>query len=158
LVSLDKVLHDKVLQDKVFRNGVFRGTLQGTEQEKTSMSNFEVLIVGAGQAGIPLARALAHVGQSVALIERKHLGGSCVNFGCTPTKAAISSAKLAHQSRRALRTVQVQHRERRPGSGERRLEDRTLHTTSDELALPDEGSALGSKVTGSLLTPTGITQ
>jgi pyruvate/2-oxoglutarate dehydrogenase complex dihydrolipoamide dehydrogenase (E3) component len=66
------------------------------------MSNVDVLIIGAGQAGVPLAHALAHVGQPVALIERKHLGGSCVNFGCTPTKAAIASAKLAHQARRAL--------------------------------------------------------
>ena len=66
------------------------------------MSNFDVVIIGAGQAGVPLAHALAHVGQSVALVERKHLGGSCVNFGCTPTKAAIASAKLAFQTRRAL--------------------------------------------------------
>jgi pyruvate/2-oxoglutarate dehydrogenase complex dihydrolipoamide dehydrogenase (E3) component len=66
------------------------------------MSNFDVVIVGAGQAGVPLAHALGKAGQSVALIERKHLGGSCVNFGCTPTKAAIASAKLAYQARRAL--------------------------------------------------------
>jgi pyruvate/2-oxoglutarate dehydrogenase complex dihydrolipoamide dehydrogenase (E3) component len=66
------------------------------------MFNFDVLIVGAGQAGVPLAHALAKAGQMVALIERKHLGGSCVNFGCTPTKAAIASAKVAYQARRAL--------------------------------------------------------
>ena len=61
---------------------------------------YDVLIVGGGQAGIPLAYALAAEGKQVALAERKDLGGSCVNFGCTPTKAAIASARVAHQARR----------------------------------------------------------
>src|SRR5215210_7983983 len=64
-------------------------------------SAYDVLIVGGGQAGIPLAYKLADEGMSVALAERKDLGGSCVNFGCTPTKAVIASAKVAHQARRA---------------------------------------------------------
>jgi pyruvate/2-oxoglutarate dehydrogenase complex dihydrolipoamide dehydrogenase (E3) component len=62
---------------------------------------FDVVIVGAGQASVPLAAALVEAGKRVALAERRHLGGSCVNFGCTPTKAVIASAKLAHQARRA---------------------------------------------------------
>ena len=62
---------------------------------------FDVMIIGAGQASIPLAQALVKAGKHVALAERNHLGGSCVNWGCTPTKAVISSAKLAHQARRA---------------------------------------------------------
>ena len=64
------------------------------------MRRFDVLIIGGGQAGIPLAHALAKAGQQVALAERRHLGGSCVNFGCTPTKAAIASARAAFQARR----------------------------------------------------------
>ena len=64
-------------------------------------ATYEVLIVGGGQAGIPLAYKLAGEGMSVALAERKDLGGSCVNFGCSPTKAVIASAKVAHQARRA---------------------------------------------------------
>jgi pyruvate/2-oxoglutarate dehydrogenase complex dihydrolipoamide dehydrogenase (E3) component len=64
-------------------------------------ASFDVLIIGAGQAGIPLAHALAKVGKRVGLAEREHLGGSCVNFGCTPTKAVISSARMVHQARRA---------------------------------------------------------
>ena len=66
-----------------------------------SIEPYDVLIIGGGQAGIPLAFDLAEAGKRVALAERKQLGGSCVNFGCTPTKAAIASAKLAHQARRA---------------------------------------------------------
>ena len=62
---------------------------------------FDTLLIGGGQAGIPLAVALAKAGQNVALAERAHLGGSCVNFGCTPTKAVIASARLAHDARKA---------------------------------------------------------
>src|SRR5688572_8242949 len=61
---------------------------------------YDVLIIGGGQAGIPLAHQLAKQGRRVALAERKHLGGSCVNFGCTPTKAVIASARVAHLARR----------------------------------------------------------
>jgi pyruvate/2-oxoglutarate dehydrogenase complex dihydrolipoamide dehydrogenase (E3) component len=65
-------------------------------------TSFDVFIIGAGQAGIPLAHALAKTGKRVGLAERKHLGGSCINFGCTPTKAVISSARMVHQARRAI--------------------------------------------------------
>ncbi|CAN5508276.1 mercuric reductase [soil metagenome] len=62
---------------------------------------YDFVIIGGGQAGIPLAYALAGDGRSVALAESKYLGGSCVNYGCSPTKAAIASARVAHQARRA---------------------------------------------------------
>lgn len=62
--------------------------------------DYDVFIIGGGQAGSPLAHALAKAGRRVALAERKTLGGSCVNFGCTPTKAAFASARVAHQARR----------------------------------------------------------
>jgi pyruvate/2-oxoglutarate dehydrogenase complex dihydrolipoamide dehydrogenase (E3) component len=61
----------------------------------------ETAVVGAGQAGVPLARALAGAGRGVALVERNHPGGSCVNWGCTPSKAMIASSRLAAQARRA---------------------------------------------------------
>lgn len=64
-------------------------------------TDYDVLIIGGGQAGIPLAHDLAKAGRRVALAERAHLGGSCVNFGCTPTKAVIASARLANLARRA---------------------------------------------------------
>jgi len=64
------------------------------------LNSYDVLIIGGGQAGIPLAHALAKAGKKVALAERQDLGGSCVNFGCTPTKAVIASARAAFQARR----------------------------------------------------------
>jgi pyruvate/2-oxoglutarate dehydrogenase complex dihydrolipoamide dehydrogenase (E3) component len=64
------------------------------------LNSYDVVIIGGGQAGIPLAHALAKAGKRVALAERKALGGSCVNFGCTPTKAVIASAHTAFQARR----------------------------------------------------------
>jgi pyruvate/2-oxoglutarate dehydrogenase complex dihydrolipoamide dehydrogenase (E3) component len=63
--------------------------------------HFDFLIIGGGQAGIPLAYGLAKAGKRVGLVEGKNLGGSCINFGCTPTKAAIASARLAYQARKA---------------------------------------------------------
>lgn len=67
----------------------------------TDTGRYDVLIIGGGQAGPSLAHDLARRGRRVALAERKDLGGSCVNFGCTPTKAAIASARVAHDARRA---------------------------------------------------------
>ena len=61
---------------------------------------YDLLIIGAGQAGPPLAIDLAKRGWRIALAERKQLGGSCVNFGCTPTKAVLASARVVHLARR----------------------------------------------------------
>ncbi|TIM11569.1 MAG: FAD-containing oxidoreductase [Mesorhizobium sp.] len=63
--------------------------------------SFDAIIIGAGQAGPPLAGRLTAVGMSVALIERKLVGGTCVNTGCMPTKAMVASAYTAHLARRA---------------------------------------------------------
>jgi pyruvate/2-oxoglutarate dehydrogenase complex dihydrolipoamide dehydrogenase (E3) component len=63
-------------------------------------TDYDFFIIGGGQAGPPLAHAAAKAGRRVALAERKQLGGSCVNFGCTPTKAAFASARIAHLARR----------------------------------------------------------
>lgn len=60
----------------------------------------DVMVVGCGQAGGPLAWRLAGRGRRVVLFEREHLGGTCVNYGCTPTKTMIASADVAHAARR----------------------------------------------------------
>ncbi|CQD17168.1 mercuric reductase [Mycobacterium europaeum] len=62
--------------------------------------HFDAIIVGAGQAGPPLAGRLTAAGQRVALVERKLIGGTCVNTGCIPTKTLVASAYAAHLARR----------------------------------------------------------
>jgi len=61
---------------------------------------FDAIIVGAGQAGPPLAGRLVEAGYTVAVIERKLVGGTCVNYGCIPTKTLVASAHAAHVARR----------------------------------------------------------
>ena len=63
--------------------------------------NFDVIVIGAGQAGPPLAALFAERGMAVALVEREHLGGTCVNDGCIPTKTLVASARVAHVARHA---------------------------------------------------------
>ncbi|NML67812.1 mercuric reductase [Hymenobacter sp. RP-2-7] len=61
----------------------------------------DALIIGSGQAGNPLATALAEAGRRVILVEEAHLGGSCLNYGCVPTKTLLASATRAHEIRQA---------------------------------------------------------
>src|SRR4051812_40209090 len=63
--------------------------------------SFDAIIIGSGQAGPSLAARLAKSGMKTALIEREHLGGTCVNDGCIPTKTLVASARVAHLARRA---------------------------------------------------------
>jgi pyruvate/2-oxoglutarate dehydrogenase complex dihydrolipoamide dehydrogenase (E3) component len=62
--------------------------------------NYDAIVIGAGQAGTPLSQALAAAGMRTALIEREHVGGTCVNEGCTPTKTMVASARVAYLARR----------------------------------------------------------
>lgn len=62
--------------------------------------SFDAIIIGAGQAGPPLAGRLTSAGMKVALVERKLFGGTCVNTGCMPTKTLVASAYAAHLARR----------------------------------------------------------
>ncbi len=64
---------------------------------------FEVIIIGSGQAGVPLATRLAGAGKQVLIVERAALGGTCVNTGCTPTKTMVAAARAAHIARTAGR-------------------------------------------------------
>src|SRR6476660_4868316 len=66
-----------------------------------SVTNFDAIVIGAGQAGPPLAKRLTKAGMSVAIVERHLFGGTCVNTGCIPTKAMVASAYASHLARRA---------------------------------------------------------
>ncbi len=101
--------------------------------------HYDAVVIGSGQGGSPLAGALAGAGRKTAIIEREHVGGTCINEGCTPTKTMVASAKVAYLDRRSadygvqngpvnVDMVEVRRRKRdivetfRTGS-EQRLED-----------------------------------
>jgi pyruvate/2-oxoglutarate dehydrogenase complex dihydrolipoamide dehydrogenase (E3) component len=74
---------------------------QKVKQMNIRKKNVNVLIIGSGQGGVPLAEKLAKTGQSVVLFEREHLGGCCINFGCTPSKMLLAAAHLVGSTQRA---------------------------------------------------------
>ena len=63
--------------------------------------HYDAVVIGSGQGGNPLATALAQAGRKTALVEREHVGGTCINEGCTPTKTMVASAKVAYFDRRS---------------------------------------------------------
>ncbi len=66
----------------------------------TQTTQYDAIVIGAGQAGGPLSTALANAGWKTAIIERVHVGGTCINEGCTPTKTMVASARVAYLARR----------------------------------------------------------
>ena len=77
--------------------------------------HYQAIVIGSGQAGTPLCQALANGGMRTALVERAHVGGTCVNEGCTPTKTMVASGRVAYLARRgaeelpiALRLVRIE--------------------------------------------------
>ncbi|HEX6832737.1 MAG TPA: FAD-containing oxidoreductase [Rudaea sp.] len=87
---------------------------------------FDAIVLGAGQAGPPLAVELANGGARVALIERKFFGGTCVNTGCIPTKTLIANARAAHVARRAA--------DFGISTGEIRVDMKKVKTRKDEVS------------------------
>jgi len=73
------------------RGGIFMGMPQ----------HYDAIVIGSGQGGTPLSVALAQAGMHTALIERKHVGGTCINEGCTPTKTMVATGRVAYLARRA---------------------------------------------------------
>lgn len=90
---------------------------------------FDAIIVGAGQAGPPLAGRLTQAGQKVAVIERKLVGGTCVNYGCIPTKTLVASAHAAHLARRGA--------EYGVGTGEITVDMAKVKARKDKIMLDD---------------------
>src|ERR1700730_19424273 len=66
----------------------------------TQTTHYDAIMSGAGEAGGPLSTALANAGWKTAIIERVHVGGTCINEGCTPTKTMVASARVAYLTRR----------------------------------------------------------
>ena len=66
----------------------------------TDTQTYDAIVIGSGQGGNPLAMALAGAGKRTALIERSHVGGTCINEGCTPTKTMVASGRVAYLARR----------------------------------------------------------
>ncbi len=67
----------------------------------TTTERYDAIVIGSGQAGKPLALSLAQAGRKTAIVEREHVGGTCVNVGCTPTKTMVASGRVAYLARRA---------------------------------------------------------
>ena len=64
-------------------------------------SSYDFIIIGTGQSGKPLALALGRAGRKTAIVESEYVGGTCINYGCTPTKTMVASARVAYLARRA---------------------------------------------------------
>src|SRR5258708_5837089 len=71
------------------------------EEKMATPEHYDAIIIGAGQAGGPLSTAFGQAGRKTAIIEREHVGGTCINEGCTPTKTMVASARVAYLARRA---------------------------------------------------------
>ena len=66
-----------------------------------NIEEYDAIIIGTGQGGMPLAQALDQAGWKTGIIERKYVGGTCINYGCTPTKTMVASARIAYLAKRA---------------------------------------------------------
>jgi pyruvate/2-oxoglutarate dehydrogenase complex dihydrolipoamide dehydrogenase (E3) component len=108
--------------------------------------HYDAVVIGAGQAGVPLSQALARAGRRTALIEREHVGGTCINEGCTPTKTMVASARVAYFDRRsddygvsdgqiAVDMVRVRKRKRDIVKSFRSGDERRLHEAGVELIM-----------------------
>jgi pyruvate/2-oxoglutarate dehydrogenase complex dihydrolipoamide dehydrogenase (E3) component len=118
---------------------------------------FDAVVIGSGQGGNPLAKALAKAGKKTAVIEREHVGGTCVNEGCTPTKTMVASARVAYLARRsgdfgvncgsvAIDMVKIRERKRAIVKSFREGNERGLKETDCDAIIMGEASFAGSKL------------
>jgi len=68
--------------------------------KSSQATHYDAIVIGSGQGGTPLSQALAAAGMRTALVEREHVGGTCINEGCTPTKTMVASGRVAYLARR----------------------------------------------------------
>jgi pyruvate/2-oxoglutarate dehydrogenase complex dihydrolipoamide dehydrogenase (E3) component len=120
------------------------------------LERFDAIVIGSGQGGNPLAKALAKAGKRTAVVESKHIGGTCVNEGCTPTKTMVASARVAHLVRRGadygVRTgplsidmERIRERKRAIVKSFREGNERGLKSTDCDSIIMGEGSFAGPK-------------
>jgi pyruvate/2-oxoglutarate dehydrogenase complex dihydrolipoamide dehydrogenase (E3) component len=118
--------------------------------------HYDAIVIGSGQGGNPLAKALAEAGRKTAMVEREHVGGTCINEGCTPTKTMVASARVAYLARRAgdfgVRTgpvavdqAKVRERKRSIVNDWRSGSERSLKKTKGLDLLMGEASFTGPK-------------
>jgi pyruvate/2-oxoglutarate dehydrogenase complex dihydrolipoamide dehydrogenase (E3) component len=120
----------------------------------TTRDHYQAIVIGSGQGGTPLCTALAEAGLRTALIERQHVGGTCVNEGCTPTKTMVASARVAYLAKRAASygvdtgTVRVdmervRHRKRDIVSSFRNGSERRIANTANLELIVGEARFIG---------------
>jgi pyruvate/2-oxoglutarate dehydrogenase complex dihydrolipoamide dehydrogenase (E3) component len=130
-------------------------------------ASYDAAIIGAGQAGVPLSTALANAGWKTALIEREHVGGTCINEGCTPTKTMVASARVAYLAQRAadygvqtgpvtVDMVQVRQRKRDIVESFRGGNQRRVESTEGLDLIMGEARFVGSKTVEVRLNEGGI--
>src|SRR6266851_476388 len=122
----------------------------------TPTTHFDAIVIGAGQAGGPLSTTLARAGLKTALIEREHVGGTCFNEDCTPTKTMVASARVAYLAKRGadygvntgpitIDMVRVRQRKRDIVESFRSGSERRITSTSGLDLLRDEARFVGPK-------------
>ena len=125
-------------------------------------THYDAIIIGAGQAGVPLSTALANAGWKTAIIEHVHVGGTCINEGCTPTKTMVASARVAYLARRGadygvhtgpvtIDMVKVRQRKRDIVDSFRGGSERRIERTAGLDLLMGEASFTGPKTLEVLL-------
>ncbi len=119
-------------------------------------THYDAILIGAGQAGTPLSTTLARAGWKTAIIERVHVGGTCINEGCTPTKTMVASGRVAYLARRGadygvqtgpvtIDMTKVRQRKRDIVESFRNSGQRRIETTDGVDLLMGEASFTGPK-------------
>mgnify|MGYP006336368037 CR=1 FL=1 len=120
-------------------------TVSTTFEERTVANNFDVVILGGGSGGYACAFRAAELGMSVALVEKDKVGGTCLHYGCIPTKALLHAAEIADAARESSQfgiSVSLDRAHRARTSAER-PHRRTAAITSRIAATTRSGSSSG---------------
>ena len=121
------------------------------------IEQFDAVVIGSGQGANPLAKALAKAGKKTAVVEAKHVGGTCVNEGCTPTKTMVASGRVAYLAHRGadygvgtgpikIDMLKIRERKRAIVKSFREGNERGLKETDCDTLIMGEASFAGPKV------------